>query len=109
MDIPRPKAYWTKGVNAYVDNKTFPLPLTRKQRSKYKQTWVSGHLRKASEGVMRGCTKPLQDRRKCSHSETEESSCSGMDATPRQKEVWTLQDSRKLLCRHGGVAWDVVG
>ena len=43
-----------------MDNKTFVLPLTPKQRAKFKKTRVTGHLRKKSEGTKRGCTKPRQ-------------------------------------------------
>jgi biotin operon repressor len=53
-----PTGYWLKKVHAYVDNKSFPMPLTAAQRAKYKKTRVTGHLRKPSEGVERGFTKP---------------------------------------------------
>ena len=56
--VSRPDSFWRERVHAYVDNKAFPMPLTSKQRSKYKKTRVTGHLRKPSEGVERGCTKP---------------------------------------------------
>ena len=36
------------------------MPLTPAQRKKFKQTLVTGHLRKPSEGVKRGMTKPRQ-------------------------------------------------
>lgn len=56
--IRRPTSYWTEKVHAYVDNKAFPLPLTAKQRHKFAQTRITGHLRKPSEGVEKGFTKP---------------------------------------------------
>lgn len=54
----RPSRFWSESVHAYVDNKAFPMPLTPKQRQKYKQTRVTGHLRTPAEGVSRGFTKP---------------------------------------------------
>lgn len=54
----RPVRYWTDNVHGYVDNKCFVLPLTPKQRLRYRQTRVLGHLRTKSEGLKRGCTKP---------------------------------------------------
>ena len=56
----RPPAFWRESVHAYVDNKNFVMPLTPKQREKFRQTMVTGHLRKASEGTERGFTKPRQ-------------------------------------------------
>jgi hypothetical protein len=58
--IKRPATYWSKSVHAYVDNKSFPIPLTPTQRSRFRQTMVTGHLRKASEGIDRGFTKPRE-------------------------------------------------
>ena len=55
--IKRLRSFWHKGVHAY-DNKAFPVPLTPAQRKKIRQTRISGHLRKASEGVSKGFTKP---------------------------------------------------
>ena len=56
----RPAKYWVEKVHAYVDNKAFPLPLTAKQRLRFRQTLVTGHLRKACEGVDNGFTKPRE-------------------------------------------------
>ena len=56
----RPASYWSKNVHAYVDNKAFPTPLAPKQKKRLRQTMVTGHLRKASEGVDRGFTKPRE-------------------------------------------------
>ena len=58
--VKRPASFWSTGVHAYVDNKAFPLPLTRAQKSKLQKTKVTGHLRKPSEGVNPGCTKPRE-------------------------------------------------
>ena len=56
--VKRPRSYWAKNVHAYVDNKAFPLPLTPAQKVRLRQTSITGHLRKASEGTDRGFTKP---------------------------------------------------
>jgi hypothetical protein len=53
-----PKSFWVTKVHAYVDNKSFPMPLNPSQRARYKKTRVTGHLRKPAEGVEKGCTKP---------------------------------------------------
>ena len=50
------KSFWS--MKTYVDNKAFPVPLTPAQRKRFRQTLITGHLRKASEGVDRGFTKP---------------------------------------------------
>ena len=56
--LKRPKGYWTKNVHGYWDCKAFVMPLTPKQRKRFAQTRVSGHLRLSSEGVDAGFTKP---------------------------------------------------
>ena len=53
-----PASYWTEKIHCYQDTKQFPLPLTPAQRERFRQTQVTGHLRKPSEGVDRGFTKP---------------------------------------------------
>ena len=58
--IKRPARYWSKNVHAYVDNKAFPVPRTPNQRKRFRQRMITGHLRKASEGVDRGFTKPRE-------------------------------------------------
>ena len=58
--VKRPSSFWSKRVHAYFDNKAFPLPLTPKQRSRFRQTMVTGHLRLAKEGVDLGFTKPRE-------------------------------------------------
>jgi hypothetical protein len=59
--LKRPKKYWQTGVHAWVDNKSWVMPLTPKQRAKYRQTLITGHLRKPSEGTEKGMTKPRQN------------------------------------------------
>ena len=56
----KPATFWTRKVEAYVDNKGFPLPLTPMQRKRFRQTRVTGHLRKPSEGTEQGFTKPRE-------------------------------------------------
>ena len=51
-------SFWTDKVDAYRDEKSFPLPLTPAQRKRFRQTRVTGHLRLPSEGTERGFTKP---------------------------------------------------
>ena len=53
-----PARFWTEEVHGYVDSKKFPLPLSPEQRERFKQTQVTGHLRKASEGLDKFFTKP---------------------------------------------------
>jgi hypothetical protein len=55
--IKHPASHWAKNIHAYMDCKSFPLPLNAKQRSKIRQARVKGHLRKPSEGTSRGFTK----------------------------------------------------
>ena len=54
------RTYWSKKVHAYVDNKNFPIPRTPQQRKRFRQTMITGHLRRASEGIDRGFTKPRE-------------------------------------------------
>ena len=54
------RTFWSKKVHAYVDNKNFPIPRTPQQRKRFRQTMITGHLRKASEGIDRGFTKPRE-------------------------------------------------
>ena len=60
--MKRPASYWAKSVHAYVDNKNFVMPPTPKQRAKFRQTMITGHLRKASEDTQRGLKKPRRQR-----------------------------------------------
>ena len=57
----RPASYWVKKVHGFYDCKTFPMPLTDKQRVRFRQTRVTGHLRFPAEGTGRGFTKPRSD------------------------------------------------
>ena len=54
----RPPSFWRERVHCYYDCKAFPAPLTPKQRTLFKQTRVTGHLRFPFEGTDRGFTKP---------------------------------------------------
>ena len=56
----RRQKYWTDDVHGYYDGKNFPLSLTPEQRSRLRQTMVTGHLRKPSEGIAKGFTKPRE-------------------------------------------------
>ena len=58
--VKRPTTFWIEGVHAYVDNKAFPLPLTPAQKAKMQKTRVTGHLRRADEGLAPYCTKPKE-------------------------------------------------
>ena len=58
--IKRPSNYWSNDVHGYVDKKAFPMPLTEQQRVRFRQTMVTGHLRKPSEGTDRHFTKPRE-------------------------------------------------
>ena len=58
--VKHPEKYWSDDIHGYYDGKDFPMPLTPKQRKKFRQTLVTGHLRKPSEGLDRGFTKPRQ-------------------------------------------------
>ena len=58
--VKRPAKYWRCHVHAYVDNKAFPIPLTPQQKLRLRQRMITGHLRKASEGLDRGFTKPRE-------------------------------------------------
>ena len=52
--------FWATKVHGYYDCKAFPIPLTEIQRERFRQTLVTGHLRKASEGLDRSFTKPRE-------------------------------------------------
>ena len=56
----KPPSFWTNSVHGFLDCKAWPAPLTPKQRRKYNQTRVVGHLRYPWEGADRGFTKPRQ-------------------------------------------------
>eukprot|EP00973_Karenia_brevis_P089619 12398691-Karenia_brevis.AAC.2 len=56
--VKKPASFWLKKVHAYKDEKAFPIPLTPAQRSKFRQTRITGHLRLPNEGTEKGFTKP---------------------------------------------------
>lgn len=56
--IRRPARYWAEEVHAFMDNKSWPLPLTAKQRGRVRAQKISGHLRLPSEGTEQGFTRP---------------------------------------------------
>jgi len=56
----RPESYWVDDIDGYFDGKNFPLPLTPKQRVRFRQTMITGHLRKPSEGLETHFAKPRQ-------------------------------------------------
>ena len=56
--VRMPESFWTNEVHAYIDSKKFPLPLTPEQRERFRQSLITGHLRKAGEGLDEGFTKP---------------------------------------------------
>jgi hypothetical protein len=56
----KPPSFWTNSMHGFLDCKAWPAPLTPKQRKKYSQTRVVGHLRYPCEGADRGFTKPRQ-------------------------------------------------
>ena len=58
--VKKRKSFWSEKVHAYLDCKDWPLPLSPKQRKRFKQTRVSGNLRKCGEGIDRGFTQPRQ-------------------------------------------------
>ncbi len=57
-----PPKFWTKDVHLFMDNKKWPYPRSLKGKKYLKQTRVRRHLRKRSEGLTKGFTKP--DKRK---------------------------------------------
>ena len=58
--IKRRKGFWANSVHGFVDNKRWLLPLSPKQKKRYRQTKVIGHLRLKGEGKDRGFTRPRQ-------------------------------------------------
>ena len=60
----RPKDFWTKRVDLIIDNKRFAVPCSQAARKRLRQQAVRGVLRKRSEGVAPGCTKPSKQKHK---------------------------------------------
>jgi hypothetical protein len=53
-----PQKFWLKSVDLYMDNKKWPCPRSVKSRKHLSRLRVRGHLRKKSEGLKKGFTKP---------------------------------------------------
>ena len=53
----KPAHFWTSKVHAFLDEKSFVLPLSPHQRKKHRTAQATGHLRLKSEGCDRGFTK----------------------------------------------------
>ena len=51
-------SWWEKSIHAYIDNKVFVLARTAKDKKLMRQTRVTYHLRKPSEGSSKGCVVP---------------------------------------------------
>lgn len=56
--VKRPAKYWTQVT--YLDEKKFLRPTNPAQRQRLLEGRVTGHLRKPSEGISRGFTKPRE-------------------------------------------------
>ena len=59
-----PASYWQHRIDLYMDNKKWDIPTTAKGRRFLKMGKVRGHLRKRSEGLQRGFTKPNAKKHK---------------------------------------------
>ena len=46
----RPASWWSDEIHAYIDNKTFVVPMTEQEKKRHRQSKVTYHLRKAQEG-----------------------------------------------------------
>ena len=53
-----PVSYWLRRVLLYMDNTRWDAPTTAKGKKFVKMIKVRGHLRKRSEGLKKGFTKP---------------------------------------------------
>jgi hypothetical protein len=53
-----PESFWQRTVDCYMDNKKWKIPTTKKGIRFLRMTKVRGHLRKPSEGLKKGFTKP---------------------------------------------------
>lgn len=56
-----PPSYWTRRVHAFIDTKSWLVPITPEQKKKFRATRIKGHLRLKSEGCDRGFVKPAVD------------------------------------------------
>ncbi|CAK0808495.1 unnamed protein product [Prorocentrum cordatum] len=57
-----PGNYFTHQVDAIIDNKVFPIPMTKRAKTHAKKSRVRGHLRTKAEGVLKPFTKPKGNR-----------------------------------------------
>ncbi|CAK0851927.1 unnamed protein product, partial [Prorocentrum cordatum] len=57
-----PGNYFTYQVDAIIDNKVFPIPMTKRAKTHAKKSRVRGHLRTKAEGVLKPFTKPKGNR-----------------------------------------------
>ena len=46
----RAASWWSDEIHAYIDNKTFVVPMTQQEKKRHRQSKVTYHLRKSSEG-----------------------------------------------------------
>ena len=53
-----PDSHWQHKVDCYMDNKKWKVPLSKKGKRFIRMLQVRGHLRKPSEGLKKGFTKP---------------------------------------------------
>ena len=59
-----PTSYWQRRIDLYMDNRKWNIPTTAKGRRFLNMGKVRGHLRKRSEGLQRGFTKPNAKKHK---------------------------------------------
>jgi transposase len=57
----KPATYWEKSVDAYIDNKYFPLYLTGTARAYAAKRTARGSFRKTGEGLAKGHVKPRKN------------------------------------------------
>ena len=57
-----PHSYFQRKVHIYIDNKVWEVPTTAKGNKYMRMRKVRGHLRKRSEGLKKGYTKPSVKR-----------------------------------------------
>ena len=59
-----PERYWQHDVHLYMDNTRWKIPMSAKGKKFLNAKKVRKHLRKPSEGLKRGYTKPSGERHK---------------------------------------------
>ncbi len=87
----KPPSFWTNSVHGFLDCKAWPAPLTPKQRKKYSQTRVVGHLRYP----VRALTAASRSRARSTH---------GSASQPSTSPRWSLATALSCLRR-----WKVLG